>query len=135
MKKYSEQISITIRFNINTNNEKNELAKITTRLFEIYHEKGEHSCLEAMHHIYNKRDIIDWFNLFGSSNNVLQYRNVLLKEKKWCVENQINFTPALLVNGLVYPKEYKNEDLLFFVDDLFEDTINANSNNLELEIA
>lgn len=75
------------------------------------------------------------FNLFGSSNNVLQYRNVLLKEKIWCVENQINFTPALLVNGLVYPKEYKNEDLLFFVDDLFEDTINANYNNLELEIA
>lgn len=96
LKKYSEQISITIRFNINTNNEKNELAKITTRLFEIYHEKGEHSCLEAMHHIYNKRDIIDWFNLFGSSNNVLQYRNVLLKEKEMVCRKPDQFYTSLI---------------------------------------
>lgn len=133
LRKYSDQISITIRFNINTQNSESELVRTTSRLLEIYNMEEEQTCLKAMHDIYVKKDFQEWIKLFGDCENPLQYQEVLSKEREWCLKNQINFTPELLINGVVYPKVYKKEDLWYFIDELYEDDLDSFTEVLKLE--
>ncbi|MGR7813982.1 vitamin K epoxide reductase family protein [Lacinutrix undariae] len=123
LKKNKEQISIIVRFNINIEDKDSELVKVTMRLLKIYNEEGEESCLKAMREIYNKHDIEGQVKPFDNSEKYLEFYDVLLKESRWCIEHQINFTPTLLVNGFLYPKEYKKGDIVFFIHDLYEDVI------------
>lgn len=131
--KYPEQIFITIRFNINASDTESDLVKVTARLLEIYNIEGEQQCLKAMHAIYNKKEVQDWVKLFGACEKPLQYQEVLLKEQKWCIDKQINFTPELLINGFAYPKAYKKDELLYFIDELQEDNPNTFIQKIKLE--
>ena len=47
--------------------------------------------------------------------------NILRREKEWCVQNKINFTPEILVNGRSFPLEYERSDLLYFIDDIIDE--------------
>ena len=40
------------------------------------------------------------------------------------IENDINFTPEILINGKTYPKQYTKPELLYFLEELIEDPIN-----------
>ena len=46
------------------------------------------------------------------------------QQREWGHQNQVNFTPAVYLNGVQYPKEYDLADLAYFKDDLLEE-INA----------
>ena len=120
LKKHSNEVSITIRFNVKTNNEESKGLKVSSRLIEVFHEEGEIKCLEAMSDIYGNNDIKSWINKWGECNDLKQYTNTLKSENKWCLDNNINFTPEILINGKSFPKAYKREDLLFFIEDLNE---------------
>jgi len=41
--------------------------------------------------------------------------------RKWCSDNNINFTPAIYLNNRAYPKEYELDDLNLFVDEFMEE--------------
>ena len=133
LQKYSEQISISIRFNTNADDTESELVKLPSRLLEIYTKEGARTCLQAMHAIYNKRDVQKWYGLYGVPKNTTPYQDVLIKEKQWCLEHQINFTPELLVNGFVFPKTYKKEELLYFIEELVEDNLRPIISPIPLE--
>ena len=57
---------------------------------------------------------------WGETSNPT-YQEILKNEKNWCASNKINFTPALLINGRQYPKEYGRMDLLYFLEELIEE--------------
>jgi len=48
------------------------------------------------------------------------YDTVLEAQHNWCINNTINFTPSLLINGRQFPKEYEINDLLYFIEELSE---------------
>ena len=131
LKKYKNSVKINVRFNINTSDEKSDVVKISSRILEIYHTKGEKDCLQAMNAIYGGMPPAEWMSEWGKCNNLKQYISVLEKESNWCNENAINFTPEILINGQSFPKEYKREDLLFFIEEL-EESCNKNQPCLEL---
>ena len=57
---------------------------------------------------------------------------ILEKEKTWCHENAINFTPEILINGRS-PKEYDKQDIMYFIEDMREERCLKNiENNKEL---
>ena len=120
LNRHPNQVKILIRFNANTNNPDNSLVKITSRLIELYNTEGSTACLKAMHNIYDEQQPEEWLQAFGTCKNTADAFNVLEKEAKWCKENSINFTPAILINGKSYPKEYDRSDLIYFIEDLNE---------------
>jgi thiol-disulfide isomerase/thioredoxin len=120
LKKYADKVKIYIRFNADVNNVENSLVKITSRLIELYNTNGEETCINAMHNIYNGQDSKSWIKEFGTCSNKPLYFETLKKENKWCIDNTINFTPAILINGKSYPKEYDRSDLIYFIEDLVE---------------
>lgn len=133
-KKYPEEVKILIRFNANIDNPENSLVKITSRLIELYNTEGTEACLKAMHNIYDNQQLENWFEEFGECNNKVLYLETLKKENDWCTNNNINFTPEILINGKSFPKEYDRSDLIYFIEDLHENCSIEDMKELELTI-
>lgn len=123
LEKYGGIIKIRIRFNVNTDSKKGEAASIASRILELYELKDDY--IEAMDDIYGQTSPERWLKKWGNTIDVDSYMTILEEQKNWCINNQINFTPEILINGKAYPKEYNREDIVFFIEELEE---NHNSN-------
>ena len=132
LKRYHNAVSITIRFNINPSNLESNGMQVSSRLLELFHTEGELNCLKAMHDIYNNVDATAWLAKWKKVANLETYSNILEAEYNWCLDNNINFTPEILINGKSFPKAYNREDLLFFIEDLNE---NLKQTNNVLEVS
>lgn len=111
-------VKIIVRFNLSKNTEAID-NRVASKLIEIFHLKGEHECLKAMDEMYINGPHIDWLNKWGEAKTG-NYIDILIMEKKWCLHNNILFTPEILLNGKFYPKEYDFEELQYFLSDLNE---------------
>jgi uncharacterized membrane protein len=116
----NETIKINVILNVNTTQIDSDSAVVSNRLLEIYYEENEAILLKAMDDIYNQPNAKDWITKWGKSDNETSSFNMLKQQKDWCQANDINFTPELLIDGKSYPKEYKREDLILFIEDLQE---------------
>lgn len=120
---YSNDTRIITRFNISTANvEENLGLKISNELIEIFKTKDEKICKNALDEIYSDVDSDNWLKKWKSSSKI-NHLETFEKEKEWCTKNKINFTPAVFINGYLFPKEYKISDLPFFIDSLLEQHI------------
>ncbi|PCH51915.1 MAG: hypothetical protein COC22_04945 [Flavobacteriaceae bacterium] len=126
LKKEYPEIQVTIRFNVNPDNIESEGTKIAAKILEVYETTNEKSCLNALSEIYGEMDAETWLNKWGKTINTDSI-TTLKKEKYWCNFNKINFTPAILINGKQYPKEYDRMDLLYFIDELIEEQLELKS--------
>jgi len=121
---FGSKVKFTIRFNVPTDTLNKGPAPIALRLLEIFSIQGAEDCLQAIRGIYSSKSEEErarWFELWGKPNKPNEYEGVLKKHSGWCVENGLGFTPAILVNGRQFPKEYKRNNLIFFVEELLED--------------
>lgn len=121
LKRYGTDVKIVIRFNIHIddNTASNEI-KVTSKLIELFNTESTEVCMQAMHEIYGNYETVQWFQKWGITQNMETSLTVLKTEKEWCINNAINFTPEILINGQNYPKEYEKQELLFFIEDLVE---------------
>jgi len=121
LKNRKEDIQLLIRFNINTSNpETNQGLEITNQLLEIYKNQSEQDALQALDEIYSDMEAEVWLQKWKSTT-FLNHISDLEKAKEWCVNNAVNFTPAVFLNGYLFPKEYNKKDIAFFIDDLIEE--------------
>ena len=125
--KYSEKVKITVRFNISLSKITNEAFIICANLLDIYKTQGEDKAKKAMTEAYSINSK-DWIRKWGKDDtiNLNDYKQTLAAQKNWCVNNNINFTPEILINGHVFPKEYQHKDLMFLIEE-FNDAFNADS--------
>jgi len=113
-------LKIIIRFNVSPESIDSPGTKIALRILELYNTSNEEQCLQALSDIYGELDSESWIKKWGvTSNN--DFLEILNNEKEWCNKNKINFTPAILINGKQYPKEYGRMDLLYFLEELIEE--------------
>jgi len=115
---HEADVKIIVRFNLSQNAKAID-NRIASKLIEIFHFKGEQECLKAMDEVYSDGSKSGWLNKWGGSQSEI-YDHILMKEKEWCINNNISFTPAILLNGKSYPKEYDFEELQYFLSDLSE---------------
>ncbi|MFT7900614.1 vitamin K epoxide reductase family protein [Tenacibaculum ascidiaceicola] len=132
LKRYHDNVKVKVRFNVSVEDKNSDVVKITSRLIEIYNTQGEKECLKAMDAIYEGQKPASWLKKWGECSNKETYTLELEKEKNWCTENAINFTPEILVNGKSFPKEYNRTDLILFIEDLEE---NSQTSNVSLKTA
>ena len=121
LKQFKDDVKVIIRFNIHMDKE-GDAVKITGGLLDIYATHGEEKCLEAMEEAYLKLSPKDWIEKWYPKDIDQDKRfDDLTKQKDWCAEHKINFTPEILVNGHSFPKEYDRGDILFFIEELQEE--------------
>lgn len=127
LKKYAENVRITIRFYVHIDDTTNQAYQIASRVLQLYHSKNPADCQAALHEVYSddvNRD--KWLEKWTCENDT-SYHHVLVEEKDWCLQNNIHFTPAILVNGRSFPDVYQRTDLKYFIEDLVEQTQEENS--------
>ncbi len=128
LKKFNHQVKIVIRFYVSTDDKEGDVVRITTHLMHIYHNEGPQVCLKAMDDAYNNLKPKEWLNKWTRPKLELdRFFNTLEIQENWCIENKINFTPEILVNGYSFPKEYDRADISFFIEDLHEEYNPASS--------
>ncbi|MEO0526645.1 MAG: vitamin K epoxide reductase family protein [Bacteroidota bacterium] len=129
------EINVTIRFSVRTDNQGDLAYRVTNRLLELYHTTSKERYSLSLNEAYAaKADLKKWLKKWGDvTTNV--YAKTLQIQKEWCLENNINFTPALYINGRPFPKEYDRENLSYFIDDLIDQLHMELEQNENLEIA
>jgi len=114
-------ISAQIRFNYFPDNADHELTLLISAFKNIYDKNGEKDFLRAVEFWYIDRNIESFKKKYKSylnqSNNLLDITTMAEENKN----NDISFTPALVINQYQFPKSYNIEDMLYFIDELVED--------------
>ncbi len=117
---YESLVKVNVRFNVSIENKESDIVRIVETLLSNYNAQGEKVCLQAMDEIYEGMPPEKWLNKWENTADKETYIDELKKQYLWCTNNAINFTPEILINGKSYPKEYQKEDLIFFIEDLEE---------------
>lgn len=120
LERYNDAVKVIIRFNISTDKIEDKGTIVSTKLIELFNEKGEKECRIAMSEIYGNFTFKKWISKWGQASNKNTPLSILENQREWCTNNGVNFTPEILIQGKSFPKEYKKEDLLFFIKDLEE---------------
>ncbi|MBV7270713.1 vitamin K epoxide reductase family protein [Winogradskyella luteola] len=123
LKKYSESVEITIRFNVSTDQKQTQAVSITSRIIELFNTVGQDKCLQAMHDIYGDLKPDVWIEKWGQCNDFNKFYSALQENRDWCISKALNFTPVILINGKEYPKEYNRTDLIYFIEELNESLV------------
>ena len=124
LKKDAKNVRLTIRFNVNTKDKENTAYQVASRLLEIYHSQSPETCFTALHEVYHEdADLEKWLEKWGVAT-VTSFDTILESQKNWCSDNDLNFTPALLLNNKIYPKVYDRSDVGYFIEDLMEQASN-----------
>lgn len=115
------QIKVIIRFNVGLQNKDSLLYKINSTLLHIYNTQNQIKCKQALDAVFSQEaDLNSWLAKY-KDESISGYDSILQKQQTWCLDNKINFTPALFVDGKQFPKEYDRPDLLFFIEELIEE--------------
>ena len=123
LSKYDQDIRLVIRFNIGSVDTDHDLFQIVAHLMHAYATQGAGPSLGAMHEIFQELKAKEWLEKWSVPNlDTGYYAQQLALQKHWCTENKLNFTPVVLVNGYSFPREYERGDLLFFIEDLVEES-------------
>jgi hypothetical protein len=127
MRLYGDKIKINIIFNVPFKDPENIACRIALRILEIYYTGGADIAFEAYINWFKYKHIQLWELQFGELESVDEdMMDTLQYHRDWCVENNILHTPATLIDGYIYPKEYPTSDILFFMETIVSEKIAQN---------
>lgn len=117
---YPDKISLEVLFNINIQNTENPFIPVVERLYEVFLSENA-NVVEAFEdwHIKNM-SLEDWLKKWKQTEISETTKTEIQKQYAFCIENNLNYTPVIIVNNVIYPKEYDLEDLKYFISDLEE---------------
>lgn len=122
LNRYPNDISLIIRFNVPVHDSTNVGFKVANRLNELFLAEGDSDgftkALDAA--FDNDANLEAWLDHWGGNTDLNPHTALLEEQKQWCLDSQIHFTPALILNGKQYPKEYERMDFIYFVDELLD---------------
>ncbi len=113
-----DKIKLHIVFNVSSEDTKNPATQISQRIIEIYQINKE-DAYKALKKWFEIRAIDKWQEAYSKPTMLSNYES-LNSHYNWCLENDINYTPATLIGNYFFPKEYEIKDLSLFLDFLIE---------------
>lgn len=121
LEKYPKTVCFDIRFNFNGAHSDEKSKKIHQQLVTIYFNYGQETFIKAFHSWFENRDETKLNNLTNTGINELKTNLILEEQYNWNQENDLNFTPAIIIHGYTFPKQYDRHQLIHFINDLSED--------------
>ncbi len=135
LNKSSDELNLTIRFNVNVKDNEGIGNLVCSRLLELNATEPAETLLKALRDAYTKdSDLKKWLQEWGVPVNHKTYSSILIAQQEWCVENEVHFTPAVFINGKEFPKEYQRTDLIYFIEDLTEQANNVRAGQEDVEL-
>ncbi len=110
---YDKKINFNILFNFDTNEIDNNLILVVKNLYDK--KDNVSMCIKAMDDFFINNDSpIEWLKKWKNEEKIsyeVAYKNIEILNK-----NNITDTPCVLINNRLYPKEYKIEDIRYFLN-------------------
>lgn len=124
LQKNENSIQVKVIIKVDMEATKNDEEKLFYRtLLAIYKEYGETEFSKALNEWFENKNINEWLQKNTvKSINIAEIDTIYNDLNQWCLINNIAFTPTIFVNNYEYPTSYNRETLLFFINDLIEDS-------------
>ncbi len=121
VKKNPNEIKIKLIFNINTQNTANPTNIVYTQASSYYWSGEVHKAIASLNdwHI-EKLDLEKWKSKW-ENNHSENSTKMISTHYNWCTENDINYTPSIILNGYILPNEYQLNELNYFINELIEE--------------
>lgn len=120
-KSHKDNICIIFQFNYNVEREDVKSKEVHNQFIQICFNEGQDSFMNALH---------NWFensiSPIAKSNtiNELKINEILNQHYMSNQDNNINFTPCLIINDVVFPKMYERKDLVYFIPEILSELEN-----------
>lgn len=121
LRKYQDSICVDFRFNFNEKHGNDRLEKVHERLVRIYYDNGQEAFLKALSNWFEYQDVSQLIVSEKSLVTTSKIDEILQEQLLMNQANNIPFTPAIIINQYMYPKQYDRKDLIYFIDDLIEE--------------
>jgi uncharacterized membrane protein/thiol-disulfide isomerase/thioredoxin len=108
-----DKLSVGIIFDVRQSKNKNAV-DVLNFFIKIYHQNGAEACLSAIKEWYANPGLEDWTSTENLYTPYVDHKYHI----EWCENKKINFTPLILINGKVFPKQYDLKDIVYFMDEL-----------------
>ncbi|CAA9203690.1 hypothetical protein FLA105534_04870 [Flavobacterium bizetiae] len=121
LEKHPEQVCFNISFNFNSSQEDEKSKKLHQQLVAIYYNNGQEAFIKALHNWFENNDESKPGNIIIEEKDELRINETLNEHFKWNQENELTYTPVILINQYIFPKEYDRNNLIHFINDLSDD--------------
>jgi protein-disulfide isomerase/uncharacterized membrane protein len=129
---YGDVVRVAIGFNFNATEfkkyaETEAVAKerlfLHRTLVDIYKQEGETQFTKAIGEWFQEKNMETWkAKYFRHIDNLDLVDSILDAQDEWNRQNQLNFTPALVVGTKMFPVDYYEvKDIKYFITDLMEE--------------
>ena len=121
VRKNPNEIKIKLIFNINIENTENPNNIIYKQASNYYWSGEVQKAITSLNDWHIERMDLEKWKSKWESNQLDYSKSMIPNQYNWCLENAIHFTPAIILNGHILPKEYQINDLNYFIDELIEE--------------
>ncbi len=134
LKTMGKDLQIVIRLALTMDDIDNEATQIGIKLFEIYHDQGSNSFVDAYNDWFADRTYTKWIKKYGAPTNDSKHIEVLKKQSEWSEKNELRYTPASLINTTIYPKKYSYAEFFHFMSIMVENQSDSVSEEETIEM-
>jgi protein-disulfide isomerase/uncharacterized membrane protein len=121
LQKYPETVCFDIRFNFDENQNDEKSKKIHQQLVAIYFNQGQAIFMKALHDWFETKDDNKLDSMATTGINELKLNLILDEQFNWNQANNLSYTPAIIINNYIFPKQYDRKNLIHFINDLSDD--------------
>lgn len=114
----SDKVQIRLVLSVPVSQQENPSTMIALRVLETYREAGANSAWLLLKEWFDDRDVERWLKSNGKASRPSSWFSTLEQHKNWCDKNDIRYTPATVIDGYLFPKEYIVEDIPLLIGDL-----------------
>ena len=93
-------------------------------LFNLYKFEGDIEFINSLTYWFRYRDTDLWIKKYSNFSNNFKSNEIwdfYEKQNNWLNNNELFFTPEIIVNGIIYPNTYSKDELQFLILDLLEE--------------
>ena len=117
-----DKVCFDLHFNFDTLKNDEKSKRVHQKLVQIYFSEGQIAFIKALHDWFENKDVDKLLLDSSSTIEDLKINELLNQQFSWNQENKITYTPAIVINNHLFPKEYDRNDFIYFINDLEDDT-------------
>lgn len=119
---YKDKVCFDLHFNFDISKNDEKSKRVHQKLIQIYLSEGQNIFMKALHSWFENKEESKLLSIPTSQINDLKINEILFEQFSWNQENKINYTPAIIINNYLFPKEYQRNELIYFINELEDDT-------------
>lgn len=122
LQNYYDIVCFEIRFNFDKNDYSHKKSKrIHQQLMALYLDQGQEVFMKGLHNWFKDKDENKLYTTQISPTNELKINEILNAQFNSNLENNLIFTPEIIINQYLFPRQYDRKKLIHFIYELSED--------------